>query len=124
MRKKAKSTLTRFQAELSPADAAMLDSLKTQLDIHSNAKLLMEAAAIVKWIVSERQLGRRIASLSEDTPIRELVSAVIERSAPEYPLLPRVELRWSVDQLERIRASLSTQPAEPADALVKAISGR
>ena len=122
MRKNEKSALTRFQAELSPADAAMVDSLKTQLGIHSNAKLLMEAAAIVKWIVTERQSGRRIASVSAGTPVRELVSAVIERSAPEYPLLPRVELRWTVDQLERAQTLLSAQPPEPAETLVKAIS--
>ena len=123
MRKKGKSAPTRFQAELSPADAAMVNSLKAQLDIHSNAKLLTEAAAIVKWIVTERQSGRKIASLSADTPMRELVSAVIERSAPEYPLLPRVELRWTGKPLERIHTLLSTQLPEPTEALVKAVSG-
>ena len=123
MRRKEKISLVRFQAELSATDAVMVDSLKTQLGIHSNAKLLTEAAAIVKWIVSERQAGRRIASLSADTPVRELVSAVIERSVLEPPL-PRVELRWTPEQLERIHALLSAEPHEPTEMLVKAISGR
>ena len=119
MRRKPKTTPVRFQAELSPTDAAMVDSLKAQLDIHSNAKLLTEAVAIVKWLVTERHAGRRIASFEADTPARELVAAVIERSAP---LLPRVELPLTAQQLERIRALLSAEPPEPTATLVKALS--
>lgn len=122
MRRKAKSPLVRFQAELSPADAAMLDSLKTRLGIHSNAKLLTEAAAILKWIVTERQSGRKITSLSEGTPVRELVSAVIECSVSEPPP-PYVELQWTPKQLDRVHALLSAEPQEPSEALIKAVSG-
>jgi hypothetical protein len=123
MRRKEKKSFVRFQAELSPKDAAMVDSLRIQLDIHSNARLLTEAAAIVKWIVAERQAGRRIASFSGDSPVRELASAVIERSVLE-PSLPRVELRWTPKQLERIHALLAAEPPEPTEILVKAISGQ
>jgi hypothetical protein len=122
MRKKAKSSMVRFQADLPPADAAFVESLKAELGVHSNAKLLTEAAAIVKWMVAERHSGRRIASFEEDTPMRELVSAVIECSAlGQSP--PRVELQWTPMQLHRIHALLSGAASEPPLALVKAISG-
>jgi len=122
MRKKEKNSTVRFQADLPPSDAAFVESLKTELGLTSNAKLLTEAATIVKWILAERHSGRRIASVEEGTPMRELASAVIECSTfAQSP--PYVELQWTPKQLHQIHKVLSADAVVPLPALVEAVSG-
>jgi hypothetical protein len=117
-------TTTRFQAELSPRAAAALDSLKADLDIRSNAELLCEAVAVLQWLVRERRNGRTLASFNPDQqPVRELVSQLLERAAPEYQL-PPVPVEWTQEQLARLAASASAEPAAPTDALVRAMKRR
>lgn len=120
MRKKEKNPTIRFQADLPPADAAYVESLKMELGVNSNAKLLTEAATIVKWILMERQSGRKIASVEEGTPIRELASAVVECATfAQSP--PYIELQWTPKQLHQIHSILSNDAEEPSANLVKAI---
>ncbi len=128
MSAKANSTVarpsTRFQADLSPRDAEILDLLKADLDIRSNAELLSEAVAILRWLVRERRSGRMVASFTgEDRPLHELVSPLLERVAPEYEL-PRVEINWTYGQLASLAALTSAEPAPPTEALVRTMKRR
>ena len=121
MRKKEKNSTVRFQADLPPTDAAFVEALKNQLGVNSNAKLLTEAATIVKWMLTERQSGRKIASIEEGTPVRELASAVVECATfAQSP--PYIELQWTPKQLHKIHTVLSMDAEEPSPDLVKAIS--
>jgi hypothetical protein len=116
--------LTRFQADVSPRDAEILDSLKADLDIRSNAELLSEALAIIRWLVRERRSGRVVASfIDDDRPLHELVSPLLERVAPEYEL-PRVEINWTHEQLASLAELASAEPAAPTEALVRAMKRR
>ena len=128
MSRKANSTsqrpVTRFQADLSPRDAQILDLLKADLDIRSNAELLSEAVAIVRWLVRERRSGRMVASFTrDDRPLHQLVSSVLERVAPEYEL-PRVEINWTDEQLASLAELASAELAPPTEALVRAMKRR
>src|SRR6516164_1627596 len=88
----------RFQADLSAKDAALLDLLKKELDIRSNAELLSEAIAIMGWAGREKRSGRTVASVEENTPVRELVAPLLDRAAlASY--LPRVETAWTREEV-------------------------
>lgn len=122
MRKKSKTQTSPFRADLPLPEAAFVESVKAELGVNSNAKLLTEAAAIVKWVLKERRSGRRIVSFEEGTPMRELASAAVEcatfAQAPPY-----AELQWTPKQLQRIQEVLSHNPEEPSPDLLKALSG-
>ncbi len=122
--RKRDRALTRFQADVSPREAQMLDRLKAELDIRSNAELLTESVAIVRWLVRERRFGRMVASFSEDDrPLHELVSSLLERVAPEHDL-PYVQLKWTETQLASLAELTSADPAPPTEALVRAMRRR
>jgi hypothetical protein len=110
----------RFQADLSAKDAALLDLLKKELDIRSNAELLSEAIAIMGWAVREKRSGRTVASVEENTPVRELVAPLLDRAAlASY--LPRVETAWTREEVINLAKLMSAEPPDPADALVTAV---
>jgi hypothetical protein len=113
----------RFQADLSPGEAAILDSLKAELDFRSNAELLTEALSILAWVVRERRLDRAIVSLDERNNIRELVSAYVERAIRQYDL-PRVNLDWTPEQVLAVTRLATQEPADPSDRLITAMKRR
>jgi hypothetical protein len=113
----------RFQADLSAKDAAILDSLKSELDIRSNAELLAHALAILSWLVRERRSGHAVASLDKENRVRELVSPLIERAALEHRL-PRVEMDWTPQELANLAKLASEEPREPTKELVAIMAGR
>lgn len=112
----------RFQAEIQNKDAAILYSLMRDLEIQSNAELLAQTLAITHWLVSERRQGRKIASIAEEGPIRELVAPLLERAAPEHEL-PYVEIKWTPEQLTELAALLSAEPPEPTPKLARIMKG-
>jgi hypothetical protein len=116
----------RFQAELSGRDAAILESLRSELDIRSNAELLAEALTIVSWLVREKQLGHIVASLDRENEgrIRELASPLLERVAPRYDMLPHVDIQWTPKELASLAKFASSDPAEPNKELIAAMSRR
>lgn len=110
----------RFQADLNPKDASALAALKEELQVQSNAELLANTLAIVRWLVGERRQRRRIASIADGTPVRELVSPLLERAAAEREL-PRVEIEWKEEELKHLASLMSSEPAEPTPALLEAM---
>lgn len=113
----------RFQAELPRRDAAILQALIRELDVHNNAELMAHLLSIATWAVSERRQGRRVASLGHQGPVRELVSPLLERAAPEHEL-PYVEIDWTPQQSADLAALLSSEPAEPTERLVRIMNRR
>jgi hypothetical protein len=115
-----------FQAELSGKDAAILELLRSQLDIRSNAELLTEALTILSWFVRETQQGHVVASLDRENEgrIRELASPLLERVAPRYGMLPHVNIHWTPEELANLAKLASSDPAEPKKELVAAMSRR
>jgi hypothetical protein len=87
-----------------------------ELEIQSNAELLTHLISIARWAVSERRQGRKIASLGSQGPVRELVSPLLERVAPEDQL-PRVEMDWTPEELAALAALASAEPAAPVERL-------
>jgi len=118
---RSKSSM-RFQADLSPRDAAILDSLKSELEIRSNAELLAQAVAIVSWLVRERRSGHTVASIDKDNRVRELVSSLLERVAPEHRL-PRVDIDWTPQELASLAKLAAAEPKEPTKELVAIMTG-
>ncbi len=112
----------RFQAEIQNKDAAILHSLMRDLEIQSNAELLSQTLAITHWMVSERRQGRKIASVTEEGRIRELVAPLLERVAPEHGL-PPVEINWTPEQLAELAALLSAEPPKPTAKLARIMKG-
>ena len=110
----------RFQADLSPGEAAILDTLKAELDFRSNAELLTESLSVLAWIVRERRLGRAIVSLDERNNIRELVSAYVERAIRQYDV-PRVNVEWTPEQVLAVTKLTTQEPADPSDQLIAAM---
>jgi hypothetical protein len=115
--------LMRFQADLSPKDAAILDSLRSELGIRSNAELLADTLAVVSWLVREARSGRTVVSLDRENRVRELVSPLLERVAPRYRL-PRVEIDWTPQELANLAKLASAEPLEPNKELVAVMRGR
>jgi hypothetical protein len=106
----------RFQAEIPTRDQRVLSSLMRDLEIQSNAELLAHLIWIARWAVAERRQGRRIASLGAQGPVRELVSPLLERVAPEHQW-PHVEIHWTPEELANLAALASAEPAMPAEPL-------
>jgi len=113
----------RFQAEIPAKDAAILNSLMEECEVHSNAELLTNILYLASWAVSERSRGCRIASISDHGPVRELVSPMLERVAPKGEL-PQVEMDWTAKELRSLAALASTVPAPPAEPLVRLMTRR
>lgn len=112
----------RFQADLSPKDAAILESLKSELDIRSNAELLAEVLRIVSWLVRERRSGYTVASIDRENRVRELVCPFVERAVPD-PRLPRVGIDWTHQELANLARLASEEPSESTKELVAIMTG-
>ena len=91
----------RFQADWGSKDSSMLANLKRELEIPSNADLLVQAMTILRWLVGERREGRRIASIGDAGPVRELASPLLERVAPATGL-PHVEIDWTDEEVRKL----------------------
>jgi hypothetical protein len=102
----------RFQAEIPSKDAQVLQTLMRELEVPTNAELLSHLLSITNWAVSERRKGRRLASIAEGQPVRELVSPLLERAAPETGL-PSVEIDWTPQELASLDRLASQGPAKP-----------
>ena len=110
----------KFQADLAPSEDSMVRALKAQLQLASNTDFLSDALALFHWAVSERRRGRRIVSESATGEREILLFPRLERVAPAV-MLPRVDIRWTPEELENLAKLASGQPAEPTDALVRAM---
>jgi len=83
---------------------------------------LEEALTLLSWAARERRHGHRIASLGERNIIRELVSPLLERVAPQYEL-PRVDVHWTQKELESLAKLAAAESAEPTKELIDAMKG-
>src|SRR3979490_110103 len=104
-RRKAK-----FQAGLGPAEDRSVRLLKEELQLTSNTDFLSDALALFRWAVSERKLGHRIVSESASGERNVLLFPRLERVAPDLSL-PRVEIKWTGRELERLAELVSTGEA-------------
>jgi hypothetical protein len=111
---------SKFQADLAPSEDSMVRALKTELQLKSNSDFLSDALALFRWAVSERKRGHRIVSESATGERKILLFPRLERVAPELSL-PQVEIHWSQTELEDLAELASKQPAEPTDALIRAM---
>jgi hypothetical protein len=112
----------KFQADLAPSEESRLRALKAELQMTSNSDFLSDALTLFRWAVSERRRGHHILSESESGERKILVFPRLERVAPELDL-PRVDLRWSEREIESLAELALGQPAEPTDALIRAMRG-
>jgi hypothetical protein len=94
--------------------------LKAELQITSNTDFLSDALALFRWAVAERKRGHRILSESSTGERRILVFPRLERVAPDVAL-PQVDIRWTEKELESLAEFVSEQPAEPTEALIRAM---
>ena len=116
------SRKSKFQADLAPAEDRMVRGLKQDLQLNSNTDFLSDALALFRWAVGERKRGHHIFSETETGERKELVLPRLERVAPDLAL-PRVEISWTERELESLAALASSEPAEPTEALLRAMRG-
>ena len=112
----------KFQADLAPIEDNTVRSLKQELQLTSNSDFLSEAVALFQWAVSERRRGRRIVSEGANGEKNVLVLPRLERVAPESAL-PYVRIDWTEKELARLAELLTSEPAKPTDALIRAMKG-
>jgi hypothetical protein len=110
----------KFQADLAPSEESRLRALKAELQMTSNSDFLSDALTLFRWAVSERRRGHHILSESASGERKILVFPRLERVAPELDL-PQVDLRWSEREIESLAKLALRQPAEPTDALIRAM---
>lgn len=111
---------SKFQADLAPAEDRMVRALKTELQLTSNTDFLSDALTLFRWAVTERRRGHRIVSESVTGERQVLIFPRLERVAPDLAL-PQVDIRWTQAELESLALLASGQPAEPTDALIRAM---
>lgn len=111
---------TKFQADLAPAEDHMVRALKAELQMSSNSDFLSDALTLFRWAVAERKRGHRIVSESTTGERKVLLFPRLERVAPELTL-PHVDIRWTERELGSLAELVSGQPAEPTEALVRAM---
>src|ERR1700679_4300328 len=111
---------SKFQADLAPAEDRMVRVLKAELQMSSNTDFLSDALALFRWAVSERKRGHRILSESSTGERKILIFPRLERVAPELTL-PQVDIRWTDKELGSLAELASGQPADPTDALIRAM---
>jgi hypothetical protein len=114
------SRKSKFQADLAPSEDRMVRVLKAELQMTSNTDFLSDALALFRWAVSERKSGHRIVSESSTGERKILIFPRLERVAPEVTL-PHVDIRWTNKELESLAELASGQPADPTEALVRAM---
>ena len=110
----------KFQADLAPSEDSMVLILKTELQMTSNTDFLTDALALLRWAVSERKRGHHIVSESSTGERKILLFPRLERVAPEVTL-PHVDIQWTDKELESLAELASGQPADPTDALIRAM---
>ena len=110
----------KFQADLAPSEDSMVRILKTELQMTSNTDFLSDALALLRWAVSERKRGHRIVSESSTGERKTLLFPRLERVAPEVTL-PHVDVQWTEKELENLAELASGLPADPTDALIRAM---
>jgi hypothetical protein len=98
----------------------LVRSLKQELQLTSNSDFLSEAVALFKWAVEERRLGHKILSESTSGEKRILVLPRLERVAPAANL-PHVTIVWTEKELNHLAKLLTSEPAEPTEALIRAM---
>ena len=111
---------SKFQADLAPSEDRMVRVLKAELQMTSNTDFLSDALALFRWAVSERKRGHNIVSESSTGERKILVFPRLERVAPEVTL-PHVDIRWTDKELGSLAELASGQPADPTDALIRAM---
>jgi hypothetical protein len=111
---------SKFQADLAPAEDSIVRVLKAELQMSSNTDFLSDALALLRWAVSERKRGHRILSESSTGERKILIFPRLERVAPEVTL-PHVDIRWTDKELGSLAELASGQPADPTDALIRAM---
>lgn len=111
---------SKFQADLAPTEDTMVRVLKAELQLRSNTEFFSDALTLFRWAVSERKRGHRIVSESYTGERQVLVFPRLERVAPDLAL-PQVDIRWTQAELESLAVLASGQPAEPTDALIRAM---
>lgn len=111
---------SKFQADLAPTEDTMVRVLKAELQLRSNTEFFSDALTLFRWAVSERKRGHRIVSESSTGERQVLVFPRLERVAPDLAL-PQVDIRWTQAELESLAVLASGQPAEPTDALIRAM---
>jgi hypothetical protein len=111
---------SKFQADLAPAEDTMVRALKAELQLTSNSDFLSDALTLFRWAVSERKRGHRIVSESATGERKILVFPRLERVAPELDL-PHVEMDWTDCEIESLFELSQRQPAEPTEALIRAM---
>lgn len=114
------SRKSKFQADLAPSEDRMVRVLKAELQMTSNTDFLSDALALFRWAVSERKSGHRIVSESSTGERKILIFPRLERVAPEVTL-PHVDIRWTNKELESLAELASGQPADPTEALIRAM---
>jgi hypothetical protein len=105
----------RFQAEIPPRDAAILEQLTQDLQVQSNAELLSNLLSVAAWMVKERRRGNHFAAVTPGGMQKELVVPMFERVASEE--LPHVDLHLAPEAWDRLSAALDRPPAPPTEAL-------
>jgi hypothetical protein len=108
-----KDSTVRFQAEIARRDYALVELLMRDLDVSTNGEFFSHILSIAGWAVSERRCGRKLTSMSfRGQPVRELVSPLLERAAPQ-PELPHFDLEWTEEEIGSIEKLATRPPASP-----------
>jgi hypothetical protein len=113
---------SKFQADLAPSEDSMVRALKAELQMTSNSDFLSDAVTLFRWAVSERRRGHHILSESASGERKILVFPRLERVAPNLDL-PQVDLHWTEREIESLAELAMAQPAQPTEALVRAMRG-
>lgn len=119
-RAKPRVRKTKFQADLAPSEDQIVRRLKAELEMTSNTDFLTDALMLFRWAVAERKRGHRIVSESTTGERKVLLFPRLERVAPEVTL-PQVDITWTPRELECLAEFVTGQPAEPTEALVRAM---
>ena len=112
----------KFQADLAPVEDRIVRSLKEELQLSSNSDFMADAVALFQWAVAERKRGHKIVSESTTGERQVLVLPRLERVAPEA-VLPYVSIKWNEKELESLMDLALAEPAQPTQALVRAMRG-
>jgi len=113
---------SKFQADLAPSEDSMVRALKAELQLTSNSDFLSDALTLFRWAVSERKRGHRILSESATGERKILIFPRLERVAPDLDM-PRVDLDWTDQEIESLLELSQGQPAQPTEALIRAMRG-
>jgi hypothetical protein len=111
----------KFQADIPVRDEQVLNCLKEELEVRSNADFLTKAIALFRWAVDERKKGCKIFTMSPLGEQRELVMPELERIAPELNL-PFRSVGWTVDELDNFAELATKKQPQPSEHLIRAMA--